>query len=76
MKLKKLPLCHDMTDFPLHTSNLVGTGELLGIGGYLKVILDFSHCSNDLIVHLLCIIKLVSTAIDFIDDLAMKLDEA
>lgn len=76
MKLKKLPLCHDMTDFPLHTSNLIGMGELLGIGGYLEVILDFSHCSDDLIVHLLCIIKLVSTAIDFIDDLAMKLDKA
>jgi len=65
-----------MTDFPLHTSNLIGMGELLGIGGYLEVILDFSHCSDDLIVHLLCIIKLVSTAIDFIDDLAMKLDKA
>jgi len=76
VKLKKLPLCHDMTDFPLHTSNLIGTGELLGISGYLKVILDFSDCSDDLIVHFLYIIKLVSTAIDFIDDLAMKLDEA
>lgn len=76
MESKKLTLCHDMTNFLLYTSSLVGAGELLGISSHLEDILDFSHCVGDLNVHLLCILELVSTAIDFIDDLAMKFDKA
>lgn len=75
MESKDPCLGHQVAKRSLQRGYLVRATKRLGIGGNLEEIFDLAHCGSNLGIHLLCKLKLVTTAVDFVHNLTIQINE-
>jgi hypothetical protein len=76
MELEKPHLGHHIAECPFQRCDVTRPAELVGISSDLEIVFDLSYRVGYFRVHLLGKIKLISAAVNLIDHLTMKFNEA